>query len=117
MDRQDAKDAKIWGWLPKMSFVLAALGLSLLLVVFVAPLASKAPDGLEKMQQDAGVPEGTSQWQHAPAPEYKLAPVKHEGLSTAIAGVTGTLIVFGAAWALGRAISRRKAADTPRSVP
>ena len=45
----------------------------------------------------------------APIPDYQLAlpGVSHVKVATAIAGVVGTLVVFGVAWGLARVFSRR----------
>ncbi|MCY3020730.1 MAG: PDGLE domain-containing protein [Planctomycetota bacterium] len=92
-------------------FVVAALACSLALGAFVAPFASPSPDALEKFAQDqrlVGQAEGKGVWTHAPLSDYKVRGVRNESVSTGIAGVVGTLAVFGLAFGLARVIARRK---------
>ena len=97
-------------------FVVAGLGVCLLLAALVSPFASSAPDGLERVAQDHGFlsrTEGRQAWKAAPAGDYAVPGVRSAGLSTALAGVAGTLIVFGLAVGLGKVISgRRKNGDS-----
>ncbi len=92
-------------------FVLAGLGVCLLLAVVVSPFASTAPDGLERVAHDQGFlaqSQGRPVWRGAPAADYALPGVRSGGLSTALAGLAGTMIVFGLALGLGRTLARRK---------
>ena len=85
-------------------FVLAGLVLALALAVFVAPFASSAPDGLERVARDKGFAsklDGEPVGPPAPMPGYAAPGVKHSRLSTALAGVAGVLLVFGAAFGVG----------------
>jgi cobalt/nickel transport protein len=98
---------KVWG------FVLAGLVVSVLLAAFVSPFASKAPDGLERISADKGCAEkgeGGSAWRHPLMPDYKIAGVRSESVGTALAGLAGTLLVFGVAFGAGKLISRKRAA-------
>jgi cobalt/nickel transport system permease protein len=73
--------------------VLVCLGL----VLFVAPFACPWPDGLESLASKLGLPgkPGT-----APLAEYRLPFLGSTTVATAAAGAIGTLIAFGAAYAL-----------------
>ncbi|MEQ8170441.1 MAG: PDGLE domain-containing protein [Candidatus Eremiobacterota bacterium] len=78
------------------NFITGALIVSVLLAFFLSPFASKYPDGLEKVAEDRkflSSGEGQEKWK-APLPDYTLPGVKQEGLSTSLAGVTGTVITF-----------------------
>mgnify|MGYP000930070200 CR=1 FL=1 len=78
------------------NFIIGALIVSVLLALFLSPFASKCPDGLEKVAEDKkflSSGEGQEKWK-APLPDYTLPGLKHEGLSTSLAGVIGTLITF-----------------------
>ncbi|MEQ8221285.1 MAG: PDGLE domain-containing protein [Candidatus Eremiobacterota bacterium] len=78
------------------NFIIGALIVSVLLALFLSPFASKSPDGLEKVAEDKKFlsgGEGQEKWK-APLPDYTLPGVKHEGLSTSVAGVIGTIITF-----------------------
>jgi cobalt/nickel transport protein len=100
-------------------FVLGGLFLAAALTVFVAPFASSAPDGLERVAEDKGFTgklEGEPAWSRAPMPDYTAPAVKHSRLSTALAGVAGVLLVFAAAWGIGWTLQglRRKKTDAQR---
>jgi cobalt/nickel transport system permease protein len=87
-------------------FTAAVFGAALLLAL-LAPLASPAPDGLERVAGEFGF-FGFSQ---APGfsifPDYALPFVRDDALTTILAVVTGTVIVCATAWALARAIRSR----------
>lgn len=93
----------------KNGFVLIGLVLSLGIAAFLSPLASKNPDGLDRVSQDLKFEEKTiaeSSSKQLPFSqifdEYSLKAIPNEKLSTALAGVTGTLVVFGLAWGIGK---------------
>ncbi len=98
-------------------FALAALGVSLAVAIFLAPLASSAPDGLEyvggekvKFLPGEGAAPGLKL--AAPIPDYEL-PGLSRSKATAAAGVVGTLVVFG----VGLALARSLAVGRHESVP
>ena len=98
-------------------FVACGLGAALALAAFVSPFASKAPDGLDKFAEDHNIAEPAAKaWTHAPLAEYKLAVVENESVSTALSGIAGTLIVFGAAFGLAKLASARKARQAERPL-
>ena len=80
------------------SFVVGGLVVAVALVVVVGPLASRSPDGLEKVAIDNGFI-GRAE-DHAltdsPFADYVLTGLDVEGLSSAVAGVLGVLVAFGA---------------------
>ncbi len=82
---------KIWG--------IAAVGfaLALLLAVFASPLASNAPDGLEKVAEQQQFAEDTPKipfWQASMLPDYSVPGITSQGVSTGIAGLCGTAAMF-----------------------
>ena len=85
--------------------LLVALGLAM----FVAPFASRWPDGLEGVAATlgfghravAGAAHG------APLPDYRFPGVGPTALSTGLAGGAGTLVAFGLAWLLATALTPR----------
>ena len=87
-------------------FILCGLGLSLALALFVSPFASTSPDGLDRFAVDQRIEEGEEAWPHAPMGDYQVTQVQNEGLSTGLAGVLGTLAVFGVMIAMGWALRR-----------
>lgn len=92
------------------TFIIVGLAAALLLAALVAPFASTSPDGLERVAKDRGFEEkmeGGAAWSHAPMADYAAPGVQSPGLSTAAAGVIGTLLVFGFALGVGWALHRR----------
>ncbi len=85
--------------------LLLAIGLALL-----SPLASKNPDGLEKVSEKHEIGIVGSARIAAPIPDYW----EQEGPGRKIAaGVLGTLLVFGLTLGLGKALKKR--APGPRT--
>ena len=81
----------------------AVLGLVLALAVtLLAPLASPHPDGLERVAEDQGFIETAQDAPYEVIPDYVLPGVPNEALATIAAGVVGTLIVAGVAFAVAR---------------
>jgi cobalt/nickel transport protein len=90
-------------------FVLVGLGISLLAVLFLSPLASTYPDGLEKAAQVHGFAqkgEAFKVWTFAPFPDYALPWVKNERVSAAISGIAGTLAIFFLSWGIARLLKK-----------
>jgi cobalt/nickel transport system permease protein len=86
---------------------LAGLAISLAVAVFLAPFASEHPDGLEWVL--GPLHERARAWFPAPLPDYQLPLLgsSHVKVATALAGVVGTLVVFGVGFALARVFHRR----------
>jgi cobalt/nickel transport system permease protein len=88
------------------------LGIALAVAVFLSPFASSSPDGLEFVgaklgflsDSDSAAPPPIS----VPIPEYqlRLPGVDHVKLATAMAGLVGTLVVFGVGWGMARVLPR-----------
>ncbi len=92
------------------SVALAGLAISTALAIFLAPLASKHPDGLEFVGtlKVPFLPKLGAEAVAAPIPDYAMPGLDrfHPALATAAAGVLGTLVVFGVALALARGVTR-----------
>ena len=85
-------------------------GLLLALLLAVAsPLASANPDGLEWVAEQQNFLDRAESPLFNLIPDYILPGVSNEALATILAGILGTLIVFGAA--LGIAYARRRKAS------
>jgi len=80
------------------------LGIAILLTVF-SPLASAHPDGLEWVAEQKGFLDVAQGPLFKIIPDYVFPGITNEAFATIIAGVVGTLIVFGVA--LGVAYMRR----------
>ena len=94
--------------------VFAGLALALSIAAFLSPFASKNPDGLDRVSQDlkfeekAAAEPPTKQLPFSQIfSEYSFKAVANEKISTALAGVTGTLVVFGLAWGVGKLAVRK----------
>jgi cobalt/nickel transport protein len=91
-------------------FVLGALLVAVALAAFVGPFASKAPDGLDRIAIDKGFASKEAGTLRSPLADYQV-PVAHDRrISTGLAGVIGTLLVFGAGLGLAKLVSRRREA-------
>ncbi|MGH7272593.1 MAG: PDGLE domain-containing protein, partial [Polyangiaceae bacterium] len=94
----------------------AALGLSasLGLAIFVSPFACSWPDGLERVVQHLGIaPARMLLLPPAPLRGYMLPGVAGSAMTTSLAAVAGTLLVFGLSCLIGRALAPRRARDEP----
>ena len=81
----------------------AVVGLALALAVtLLAPLASPHPDGLERVAEDAGFIAAAQDARYEIIPDYVLPGISNEALATIAAGVVGTLVVAGIAFAVAR---------------
>jgi len=80
------------------------LGIALLLAIF-SPLASAHPDGLEWVAEQKGFLDVAQGPLFKIIPDYVFPGISNEAFATIIAGIIGSLIVFGVA--LGVAYARR----------
>lgn len=85
---------------------LAGLLLALAVTVF-SPLASPHPDGLERVAEEAGFIDRAADAPYEIIPDYVLPGPHSEGAATILAGVLGTLIVFGMVYGLAWVVRRR----------
>ena len=85
------------------SFVGFGLLIAIALSVFVSPFACSWPDGLERVAKTLGF-EHQSVTRAAPLADYHVPGIGSAMIATACAGLIGTLIAFGLAQALARAL-------------
>lgn len=81
---------------------------ALILAFFISPFASPSPDGLEKVAEDKGFlekGEGAPVFA-SPVPDYAWPGIDNERIATGLAGILGTLIVFGVAYGIGVIVRR-----------
>jgi len=90
--------------------ILFGLVLAILLAALLSPFASPWPDGLEKVAEIKGFLEKgeVAPVITSPIPDYVWPHIKSERLATAVAGIVGTLIVFGFAYALAALLRQRR---------
>jgi len=86
--------------------VIVGLAIALLLAI-LSPLASSHPDGLEWVAEQQGFIERAQEPLYEIIPDYVMPGVSNEALATILAGIVGTVIVFGVALLTGR-ISRQR---------
>jgi hypothetical protein len=83
--------------------LLIALGLAIL-----SPLASPWPDGLERVAEDRGFIEAALEPAFEIIPDYVFPGLGNEALATILAGLVGTLILFGLGYGLGALLKRQR---------
>lgn len=85
---------------------LAGLAIALF-VVLLSPLASSAPDGLERVAEDLGFSDRALGPLYAIIPDYAFPGISTPALATIVAGVVGVLLIFVVTWLLARRMQRR----------
>ena len=96
---------KLRWWIVGYVLALAAAAL--------APLASGAPDGMERVAQDEGFEHAARDPVYEIIPDYVLPGVENEGLATVLAGWIGVTALFLAVGGLARLASRRRRDSAP----
>lgn len=89
--------------------IIPGLLLALSLAIFVSPFASPWPDGLERVAEDKGFIElaEVKPIILSPIPDYTWPGIKNERLATSIAGLVGTLMLFGLSLGLGYLLKKK----------
>ena len=85
----------------------------LLFAIFLAilsPLASAYPDGLERVAEDNGFLSQAQSPLYSIIPDYVFPGISNEALATIVAGIIGTIIVFGVAFLVGYSKHRKQSA-------
>lgn len=88
--------------------IIFAVIIAVFLVIFLSPLASKLPDGLNKVAQDKGFLEKTKTLSPPVIPGYLFPGIKNEKLSVIIAGIFGVAIAFFISYLLAALIKKSK---------
>jgi hypothetical protein len=78
-------------------------------IVLLAPLASRDPDGLQRVASDLGFAAAADAAPFEILPGYTL-PGLEGAASTVVAGIAGVALVFVLTWLLGVYLSRRRRA-------
>ncbi len=90
-------------------FIWVGLGIALLMALFLSPLASPSPDGLEKVAEEkgfAGKGKAWELWKHAPLRHYAIPWIRNEKISTALSGLIGTAAIFFIALGVGKLLKK-----------
>ena len=83
----------------------------LILALFLAllsPLASSSPDGLERVAEDKGFMETAREAVFEIIPDYVLPGVGNEAGATILAGIIGTLMLFGIGYGLAQLLKANR---------
>ena len=89
------------------SSLVWAIGLVIALALAIAsPLASAYPDGLEWVAEQQGFLDVARGSVYQIVPDYVLPGVSNQALATILAGILGTLLVFGIALLIARSRSK-----------
>jgi cobalt/nickel transport system permease protein len=107
--RRDLVTAKPEGAKGGAAAWVLGLGIALLLAV-LSPLASAHPDGLEWVAEQKGFLEAARGPFYELIPDYVFPGVSNLALATILAGIVGTLLVFGVALGVAYLRRSRKAA-------
>ncbi len=98
--------------------MMTGLGIAVLIAVLLSPLASRNPDGLDRVAQDHkletktdGQPLAHQLPFYQVFEEYTMRGVP-AAIATPLAGLVGTLVTFGIAWGMGKLVVRQ-----PNSPP
>jgi cobalt/nickel transport system permease protein len=91
-----------------------AVALCLGVALFLAPLASTSPDGLERIAEQLGFSGRAKSFWTTPLGDYRMPGVASETLQTSMVGFLGTVlalaVAMGVAWLIGRGWRRRRVA-------
>ena len=79
-----------------------------LLVACLSPLASSSPDGLERVAEDKGFIDLGQEAPFQIIADYVFPGIENEAVATILAGLIGTLILFGVAYGLAWLLKSRK---------
>ncbi len=79
-----------------------------LAVACLSPLASSSPDGLERVAEDKGFIGLAGEAPFQVIADYVFPGVENEALATILAGLIGTLILFGIVYGVSWLIRARK---------
>jgi len=77
-----------------------------LAVALLSPLASPYVDGLERVAEDQGFLNRAEDAPYEVLPDYVFPGIQNEALATILAGLVGTLVVFGLVYGLARVVRR-----------
>ena len=85
----------------KSKWWIIGLAIALLLAV-LSPIASKLPDGLDRFAEDHNFIDRAGEPAFTLIPDYNFPGLDNEATATIIAGLLGTLLLFGFVFGLAR---------------
>jgi cobalt/nickel transport protein len=83
---------------------------ALIIAGMISWFASSSPDGLERIAADKGFLEKgeVEPVLKAPFADYMVPKIPSEKIATSLAGIFGTLIVFGATYLVARRLEKKR---------
>lgn len=90
--------------------ILFGLMVAIFLAFVLSPFASQWPDGLERVAEDKGFlqKQAIKPALSSPIPDYTWPGLKNEKIATSVAGVFGTLIVFGTGYIIAAILKKSR---------
>jgi cobalt/nickel transport protein len=88
---------------------IGGIAIAVLVVVVLAPLASSAPDGLERVAEEQGFIGQATNIVGGLLGDYAIPGIGNEAASTVLSGLLGVALVLGLLFLLGRLLARRRA--------
>jgi len=88
---------------------------ALVMAMFISLHASPEPDGLERVAENLGFLEHGEGHEviESPMPDYVIPGIKDETVAASLAGLMGTLIMFGIGIGAGRILRKQNGARLP----
>ncbi|MCX6004757.1 MAG: PDGLE domain-containing protein [Chloroflexi bacterium] len=90
----------------KLKWWHGALAIILFLCI-LAPLASSLPDGLERVAEDHGFDSKIHDPTFRIFPDYSITGIDNEVLATILAGLIGTILLFGIGFGLAKLLKNK----------
>lgn len=99
--------------------MIGGLLIALAVALFLSPLASQSPDGLERVAEEHGFMDRAAgkAVHRAPVPDYAVPGMGNPILFTALSGLIGTLAAFGMALMVAGLLRARAERDRPSAGP
>ena len=79
-----------------------------LAVAVISPLASASPDGLERVAEDEGFIGMAKDAPYSVIADYVFPGIENEAAATILAGIIGTVVLFGFVYGLSWLIRSRR---------
>ena len=96
---------------PSGSRIIGAVAIAAMLLVTIGVvLASAAPENLERVAAQLGIPSHAPQWMHAPLADYEWQGAGSSWLRKASAGLAGLALIYGVCALTGRLLARQRSA-------
>lgn len=93
-------------------WAIAGLLITVLVVIFLAPLASSDPDGLDRVSEDKGFADQGKDSPYSFLPDYSVPGIDDERATVIISGLIGVAIVFVLTMAFGAYVRQQSRRST-----